>query len=143
MSLPYILVSWVYRCFRLLMHKNGATSLSSIRIGINCGSVQFTKRFRTTVEHTVCWAKGTEKVDEAAAKAVDATVGGAVFLVSENVFRLCKPLFPLDIENDNFFLKWILLLLSKRITIHIHTRANTSITSSGFGENIFSPRTTR
>jgi len=27
------------------------------------------------------------------------------------------------------FLKWIRLLLSKRITIHIHTRANTSITA--------------
>jgi len=33
--------------------------------------------------------------------------------------------------------------VAKRITIHTHTLANTSTTSSGGGENIFSPQTTR
>jgi hypothetical protein len=63
---------------------------------------------------------------------------GVPFFDPRKRFSALQTALPSRYLNDNFFLKWILLLLSKRITIRTHTPANMSITSLGGGENIFS-----
>ena len=63
---------------------------------------------------------------------------GVPFFGLRKRFSALQTALPSRYLNDNFFLKWTLLLLSKRITIRTHTPANMSITSSGGGENIFS-----
>ena len=58
-------------------------------------------------------------------------------------FSALQTALPFRYWNDNFLLKWTLLLLSKRITIRIPTLANMNTTSLGSGENIFFPQIIR
>ena len=68
---------------------------------------------------------------------------GVPFFGLRKRFSALQTALPSRYLNDNFFLKWILLLPSKRITIRTHTLANMNTTSLVGGENTFSPRTTR
>src|SRR5213076_3420778 len=68
---------------------------------------------------------------------------GAPFFDRRKRFSALQTALPSRYLNDNFFLKWILLLPSKRITTHTRTLANMNTTSLVGGANIFSPPTIR